>query len=132
MSKSVQDQMLDVRCFPQYRCVTICNSCYNLPRQVSRVVESGSGFSSSSRSRGVIVKRGEEGEVTEKREEDKEVGSGLVNDPAWRTPPEAGAGGRNWGRTREGGMCSWGRPAKVSTLGACSKTRFRFEHSRNT
>ena len=81
------------------------------------------------------MKRGEEGEekdVTEKREEDKEVGSGLVNDPAWRTPPEAGAGGRNWGRTREGGMCSWGRPAKVSTLGACSKTRFRFEHSRNT
>lgn len=81
------------------------------------------------------MKRGEEGEereVTEKREEDKEVGSGLVNDPAWRTPPEAGAGGRNWGRTREGGMCSWGRPAKVSTLGACSKTRFCFEHSRNT
>ena len=75
------------------------------------------------------MKRGSEGEereATEKREEDNEVGSGLVNDPAWRTPPEVGAGGRNWGRTREGGMCSWGRPAKVSTV--CSKTSFRFEH----
>ena len=65
------------------------------------------------------MKRGSEGEereVTEKREEDNEVGSGLVNDPAWRTPPEVGAGGRNWGRTREGGMCSWGRPANVLKL----------------
>ena len=65
------------------------------------------------------MKRGSEGEEreeTEKREEDKEVGSGLVNDPAWRTPPEAGAGGRNWGRTREGGRCSWGRPANVLKL----------------
>ena len=82
------------------------------------------------------MKRGEEGEereVTEKREGDKEVGSGLVNDPAWRTPAgAAGAGGRNWGRTREGGMCSWGRPAKVPTLGVFSKTSFRFEHPRNT
>ena len=81
------------------------------------------------------MKRGEEGEgrdVTEKREEDNEVGSGLVNDPAWRTPAGAGAGGRNWGRTKEGGMCSWGRPAKVSTLGACSKTNFRFGQFCNT
>ena len=65
------------------------------------------------------MKRGSEGEereVTEKREEDNEVGRGLVNDAAWRTPPEAGAGGRNWGRTREGGMCSWGRPANVLKL----------------
>ena len=60
------------------------------PRQLSNVVESGSGAgSSSSLSKGVMVKSGEEGEgseVTESREEEKDVG------------------GRNCGSTREGGI----------------------------
>ena len=80
-------------------------------------MESGSGFSSSSRSKGVMVKRGEEGderEVTEKREEEREVGRGLVREERVDWVDAAGAGGRNWGKTREGGMCSWGRPATIS------------------
>ena len=81
---------------------------------MSRVVESGSGCSSSSRSKGVMVKRGEEGEereVTEKREEEREAGRGLVREERvdW-----VGAGGRNWGSTKEGGMWSWGSPAIIS------------------
>ena len=86
--------------------------CLCSPRQVSRVVESGSGFSSSSRSKGVMVKRGEEGEereVTEKREEERDVGRGLVKEE--RVDWVGGGGGRNWGRTKEGGMCNCGRPA---------------------
>ena len=87
---------------------------------MSRVVESGSGFSSSSRSKGVMVKRGEEGEereVTEKREEEREAGRGLVREERvdW-VGAGPGGGGRNWGKTKDGGMCSWGRPANQECL----------------
>ena len=77
------------------------------------MVESGSGCSSSRRSKGVMVKRGEEGEVgTEKREEEREAGRGLVREESvdWVAAAE---GGRNWGKTNEGGMCSWGRPGRM-------------------
>ena len=85
------------------------------------MVESGSGCSSSSRSKGVMVNRGEEGEereVTEKREEEREGGRGLVREERvdWVGPAGPGGGGRNWGRTKEGGMCSWGRPARIKYL----------------
>ena len=69
------------------------------------------------------MKRGEEGEereVTEKREEEREAGRGLVREERvdWVGPagPAAGGGGRNWGRTKEGGMCSWGSPARISEI----------------
>ena len=83
------------------------------------MVESGSGCSSSSRSKGVIVKRGEEGderEVTEKRDEEREVGRGLVREERVDWDGAGGAGGRNWGKTKEGGMCSWGSPVTISEI----------------
>ena len=65
------------------------------------------------------VQRGEEGEereVTEKREEEREVGRGLVREERVDWVDAAGAGDRNWGKTKEGGMCSWGSPARISKI----------------